>query len=66
MMPRGQKQCRINKRLSHISIARNYHFIESKLKILDDASRTSIHLASSNHNVDISNIIRWKKQESRL
>ena len=51
-MTRGQKlHSRINKRLYHISRARNYQSIESKLKILDDASRTRIQIAASNDNM---------------
>ena len=64
-MSRGQQhQRRINNRLSHLPRTKTYHSIELKLKILDYAKTTNNHQAATTHNVDRSNIRRWKKMEA--
>ena len=56
---------RINRRLSHVPKSKKYHSIQSKLKIIDEARKTSFHQASSNHNIDRSNIRQWLRHETQ-
>ena len=59
------RHVRINKRLSYVPKSKKYHSIQSKLKIIDEARKTSFHQAASNHNIDRSNIRQWIRHETQ-